>query len=294
MKRREFARGLSMAGFALSPLAGWAAPRSTQGSGDDETLWRAIEAEVGGRFGVAVLDTGSGHIAGHRLDERFPMCSTFKWVAAAKVLQRVDAGQEELQRRIRFGREVLLSHSPVTEQRVGGDGMTLAELCAATITVSDNAAGNLILDSFGGPAALTRYVRGLGDAVTRLDRNEPTLNESIPGDPRDTTSPRAIAGLLRKLLLGDALSAASRAQLRLWMEATETSDRRLRAGLPAGWRLASKTGTGPRGSTNDVGVYWPPDGRPPLVVAVYQTGSMAPLAALEAGIARVAARVTGA
>jgi beta-lactamase class A len=294
MKRREFARGLAMAGFALSPLAGWAAPRSTQGSGDDETLWRAIEAEVGGRFGVAVLDTGSGHIAGHRLDERFPMCSTFKWVAAAQVLQRVDAGQEQLQRRIRFGREVLLSHSPVTEQRVGGDGMTLAELCAATITLSDNAAGNLILESFGGPAALTRYVRGLGDAVTRLDRNEPTLNESVPGDPRDTTSPRAMAGLLRKLLLGDALSAASRAQLRRWMEATETSDRRLRAGLPAGWHLASKTGTGPGGSTNDVGVYWPPDERPSLVVAVYQTGSTAPLAPLEAGIARVAARVTGA
>jgi len=293
MKRRQFARGLALAGFALSPLAGLAAQRSVQGDGDGEALWRGIEDEVGGRFGVAVLDTGSGRLAGHRLDERFPMCSTFKWVAAALVLQRVDAGQEQLQRRIRFGREVLLSHSPVTEQRVGGDGMTLAELCAATISVSDNAAGNLLLDSFGGPAALTRYVRGLGDSVTRLDRNEPTLNESLPGDPRDTTSPRAMAGLLRTLLLGDALSAASRAQLRRWMEATQTSDRRLRARLPSGWSLASKTGTGPRGSTHDIGVYWPPGERPPLVVAVYQTGSAAPLSALEAAIARVAARVTG-
>ncbi|WP_411887243.1 class A beta-lactamase [Hydrocarboniphaga effusa] len=293
MKRRQFARGLALAGFALSPLAGLAAQRSTQDDGDGEALWRGIEDEVGGRFGVAVLDTGSGRLAGHRLDERFPMCSTFKWVAAALVLRRVDAGEEQLQRRIRFGREVLLSHSPVTEQRVGGDGMTLAELCAATISVSDNAAGNLLLDSFGGPAALTRYVRGLGDSVTRLDRNEPTLNESLPGDPRDTTSPRAMAGLLRTLLLGDALSAASRAQLRRWMEATQTSDRRLRARLPAGWRLASKTGTGPRGSTHDIGVYWPPGARPPLVVAVYQTGSAAPLSALEAAIARVAARVTG-
>lgn len=292
MKRRHFARGLALAGFALSPLAGLAAQRSTRSDG--EAFWHDIEAGVGGRFGVAMLDTGSGQVRGQRLDERFPMCSTFKWIAAAQVLQRVDAGQEQLQRRVRFGREVLLSHSPVTERRVGGDGMTLAELCAATITVSDNAAGNLLLDSFGGPAALTRYVRGLGDTVTRLDRNEPTLNESIPGDPRDTTSPRAMAGLLQTLLLGDALSTTSREQLRRWMEATQTSDRRLRAALPAGWRLASKTGTGPRGSTHDIGVYWPPGERPPLVVAVYQTGSTAPLAALEAAIARVAARVTGA
>ena len=290
MKRRHFTRSLALAGFAFAPIAGWAGQKGTAGS---DALWRSIEADVGGRFGVAVFDTATTRMSGHRLDERFPMCSTFKWIAAAQVLQRVDAGQEQLERRIRFGREVLLSHSPVTEQGVGGEGMTLAELCAATITVSDNAAGNLLLDSFGGPAALTRYIRGLGDTVTRLDRREPELNESIPGDPRDTTSPRAMAGLLRAVLLGDVLSAAGRDQLRRWMEATETSDHRLRAGLPAGWRLASKTGTGPRGSTNDIGVYWPPDGRAPLIVAVYQTGSSAPIEAREAAIARVAAAVTG-
>lgn len=291
MKRRQFTRSLALAGFALSPFT-IAAEQKT--AAKHEAVWRSIEVEVGGRLGVAVLDTGTGQLDGHRLDERFPMCSTFKWVAAAQVLQRVDAGLEQLERRIRFGREVLLSHSPVTEHHTGGDGMSLGELCAATITVSDNAAGNLILDSFGGPAALTRYMRSLGDSVTRLDRNEPTLNESIPGDPRDTTSPRAMAGLLRTALLGEVLSAASRDRLRGWMEATETSDRRLRAGLPAGWRLASKTGTGLHGSTNDIGVYWPPGGRAPVVLAVYQTGSTAPLEAREAAIARVAARVIGA
>jgi len=257
-----------------------------------ENLWAGIERDVGGRLGVAVLDTADGGLRGHRLDERFPMCSTFKWLAAACVLSRVDTGQERLERRIRYGRDVLLAHSPVTEQHVS-DGMTVAELCEAAITVSDNAAGNLLLQSVGGPAGLTRYLRTLPDTATRLDRREPALNEATPGDPRDTTTPRAMAQDLRAALLGDALKPASREQLVRWMEATRTNTRRLRAELPEGWRLGSKTGTGERGSTNDVGVFWPP-GRAPIVVAVYLTATRAPEEARNGAIARVARGITAA
>jgi beta-lactamase class A len=170
--------------------------------------------------------------------------------------------------------------------------MTLAQLCEATITVSDNAAGNLILASFGGPPAVTRYARTLGDTATRLDRWETKLNDAIPGNPRDTTTPRAMATALRATMVGNALSAGSRAQLVRWMEATRTNAQRLRADLPAGWRLGSKTGTGARGTTNDVGVFWPP-GRAPVVVAAFLTNTTQPEATRNAALARVARRVTG-
>jgi len=288
MNRRQFHRQLAGALAAMTPLLARA----------DDTLptparnapWHDIEAAAAGRLGVAVLDTGSGRLEGHRLDERFPMCSTFKWLAAALVLQRVDRGQERLDRCIRYGRDVLVPHSPVTMQHVGG-GMTLAELCEATITVSDNAAGNLILQSFGGPPALTHYAYTLGATATRLDRWEPELNEATPGDPRDTTTPRSMATALQAAVVGDALSATSRARLAGWLEATRTNVRRLRADLPEGWRMGSKTGTGARGTTNDVGVFWPP-GRAPIVVAVYLTEAGAGEAARNAAVARVAHRVT--
>lgn len=238
---------------------------------------------------MAVLH-GDGKIQGHRLDERFPLCSTFKWLAGAHVLHRVDRGLDRLDRRIPFGHEALLPHSPVTEKHVGR-GMTLGELCAATITTSDNAAGNLVLAAGGGPQGLTAYARGLGDGLTRLDRWETQLNEATPQDPRDTTTPRAMAQLLKTCLLGDALTLQSRAQLAQWLEACETNGQRLRAHLPAGWRMGSKTGGGGYGSTNDVGIFWPP-GRPPVLVAVYITHTQAPPADRNAAIAAVARHVT--
>jgi len=255
--------------------------------------WREIELSVAGRLGVAVLDTGTGVLDGHRLDERFPMCSTFKFLAAALVLARVDAGQERLDRRVVVTRESLLEWAPVTSKRVGGAGMTMAELCEAAITVSDNTAANLLLASAGGPAAVTAFARRIGDGVTRLDRTEPTLNEGTPGDPRDTSTPRAMAQTLRTLLLGDALSAAGRAQLLQWMSANTTGGKRLRAGVPSDWRVADKTGTGRLGTTNDVGVLWPPH-RAPLVVVSYLTECKAPVDAREAALANVARAVTGA
>lgn len=292
MKRRQFNL---QAAAALAIAAPWVARASQQSvAAAPEALhaFDAIEASSGGRLGVAVMQQ-DGRLHGHRLDERFPMCSTFKWVAAAHVLHRVDGGIEKLDRRIRYGSEVLKPHSPITSRHVGNAGMTVGELCHAAVTVSDNAAGNLLLQSFGGPAGLTRYARSLGDEVTRLDRWETELNEARPGDPRDTSTPRAMANLLQATVLGDALSPASRQQLARWLEATQTNGQRLRAHLPAGWRMGSKTGGGGRGTTNDVGIYWPA-GRPPVVVAVFLTETEAPQAARNGAIAQVAQVVTSA
>jgi beta-lactamase class A len=234
-----------------------------------------IETESGGRLGVAALDTLTGARAVHRGDERFPMCSTFKLLAAGAILARVDAGKERLERRIRFARGDLVDYSPITKDRVGGDGMSVAELCAAAVTVSDNTAANLLLATLGGPAGVTAFARALGDAVTRLDRIEPELNEAIPGDPRDTTSPAEMLANLHALVLGNALSAPSRDQLTGWLIANKTGDARLRAGLPASWRVGDKTGSGGRGSTNDVGIAWPPQ-RAPIVIAAYLTETSKP------------------
>lgn len=228
-----------------------------------------IERDSGGRLGVAVLETGSGTLAGHRIDERFPMCSTFKALAAAAILVRVDAGKEQLSRRIRVEEKDILAYAPVTRQHVGQD-MSVAELCDAAVTLSDNTAANLLLASMGGPSAITNLARSLGDDLTRLDRIEVELNEATPGDPRDTTTPAAMARNLKALTLGTALSAASRDQLVAWLVGCKTGDAKIRAGLPKDWRVGDKTGNGGHGSSNDVAVIWP-QGRAPVIVASYLT-----------------------
>lgn len=285
MNRRNFHRhGLALLAAPLPTHA------RSPSSGLSATFWQTLEHRSAGRLGAAVLDTRTGTLIGHRLYERFAMCSTFKWLAAALVLHRVDAGEEQLDRRIRYGADRLLPHSPITAQHVG-DGMTLAALCEATVTVSDNAAGNLIVESFGGPAALTAYARRLGDTATRLDRWEPDLNQATPGDPRDTTTPRAMAMLLKATTLGDALTPHSRARLIGWLRGSRTNALRLGAHVPVGWQLGSKTGSGARGTTNDVGVYWTPSGAA-IVVAVYLTESSASVAVRNGVIADVARAVT--
>ena len=232
------------------------------------TKLMALERAHGGRLGVSILDTVGGRRINHRGEQRFALCSTFKPLAAALVLARVDRGEERLDRRIAYKRGDLVAYSPVTERHADAPGMTLAELCHAAVTVSDNTAGNLLLASFGGPPALTAFLRTLGDQATRLDRIEPALNDVPPGDERDTTTPAAILHSLQALLLGDALSAASRAQLIEWLVASTTGSKRLRAGMPVDWRVGDKTGTGQRGATNDVAILWPP-ARAPLLVAAY-------------------------
>jgi beta-lactamase class A len=231
-----------------------------------------LERRNGGRLGVAALDTATGRRIGQRVDERFALCSTFKALAAAHVLARVDHGEERLDRRVVFAARDLVPYSPTTGKHVGAPGMTVAEICEAAVTLSDNTAGNLMLQSFGGPAGLTAFLRTLGDTVTRLDRTEPTLNEALPGDPRDTTSPAALVATLERLLIGDALSAGSRTQLIDWLVACKTGQQRLRAGFGPGWRVGDKTGAGANGSANDIAIAWPP-GRAPVLTAVYFTES---------------------
>lgn len=239
---------------------------------DAVSALRELERRNGGRLGVAMLDTASGRRIAHRGDERFPLCSTFKFLAAALVLARVDRGEEKLDRRIVFAESELVPYSPATKRHFGPGGMTVDAICAAAMTLSDNTAGNLMLASFGGPSGLTAFMRALGDPVTRLDRIETELNEGTPGDPRDTTSPLAMLATMQKLVTGDALSAGSRERLIGWLVANRTGDKRLRAGVPSGWRVGDKTGTGGNGSANDIAVAWPP-GRAPVFVTAYYTGS---------------------
>jgi beta-lactamase class A len=245
----------------------------------------AIEQRSGGRLGVAALDTGSGRHLEHRADERFALCSTFKFLAAAAVLERVDRDVERLDRRITYSEGDILEYAPVTKAHVT-DGMTLAELCAAAVEWSDNTAGNLLLQAIGGPEGFTRYARALGDKVTRLDRTEPSLNVVAAGDARDTTSPAAMLGLMNAILCGKALSDRSRQQLEAWLAAAKTGKDRLPAGLPPGWRIGHKTGTGAGAETNDIAIIRPPE-RAPILVAAYYTESPAPAAARSAALAEV-------
>jgi beta-lactamase class A len=264
LTRRGFAK------LSLIPLMSAAGAAAAEGGfAALGAAFARIESESGGRLGVAVLDTGSGALVGHRIDERFPMCSTFKALAAAAILSRVDAGKEQLSRRIRIEQKDILSYAPVTKQHIGQE-MSVAELCDAAVTLSDNTAANLLLAGMGGPSATTELARSLGDEITRLDRIEVELNEGTPGDPRDTTTPAAMATNLKALTLGTALSAASRDQLIAWLVGCKTGDAKIRAGLPKGWRVGDKTGSGGHGSNNDVAVIWP-EGRAPVIVASYLT-----------------------
>ena len=231
----------------------------------------ALETRAGGRLGVCLLDTGSGRVVGHRLDERFAMCSTFKLPLAALVLRAAEAGRLRLDEAVAITKADLVAYAPVVEPKVG-QTLTLAALAEAAQTTSDNAAGNLLLARLGGPAGFTAALRRLGDSVTRLDRTEPLLNIVKAGEEHDTTSPRAMAATMARLLTGDALSAASRERLIGWMVATTTGGKRLRAGLPSSWRSGDKTGTGRADAmtdkVNDLAITWPP-GKAPVVITAY-------------------------
>lgn len=230
---------------------------------------KQLEQSNGGRLGVAVLDTATGERSGYRADERFPMCSTFKFLLVAAVLQRVDRHQEKLDHVIAIPSKPLIGNSPLTEPHAGGS-MTVAALCEAALIRSDNTAANLLLATIGGPAALTSFCRSIADDVTRLDRTEPSLNQALPGDPRDTTSPSAMVNDLNHILLGNVLLPPSRQQLTAWMEANQTGLDKLRATLPAGWRAADKTGNNGENTMNDIAVIWPA-GKKPIIVAAYIT-----------------------
>lgn len=235
---------------------------------------KEVEKELHARVGYAEISLTDGLVLGsYRPLERFPMMSTFKVLLCGAVLARVDAGQEQLTRRVEYRQQDLVAYSPVTEKHLA-DGMTLAELCDAAITLSDNTAANLLLSSIGGPQALTAFLRKTGDNLTRLDRWEPELNAAVPGDERDTTTPENMAQTLRQLLTGKTLTSASRQQLMDWMEADKVGGPLLRSVTPAGWFIADKTGAGERGSRGIVAALGP-EGKPARIVVIYVTETQA-------------------
>jgi beta-lactamase class A len=267
-------RRTMVAGGAALAVAGGAGVARARRRPGLEPLIAAIEARAGGRLGVAVTDVDGRRLGGHRAGERFPICSTFKALAAAALLARVDAGRESLDRVVRYAQADLVPYSPETARHLD-TGMTLAAICEAAMTLSDNTAGNLMLRALGGdrgPAALSAFLRATGDDMTRLDRTEPTLNTAIPGDPRDTGSPEAMAASFARLGFGHVLSGNSRARWLGWLGANRTGAKRLRAGIPPDWRIGDKTGSGEHGTVNDVAVLWPPNGRPILLACLF-TGS---------------------
>lgn len=267
-------------GIATQAVATWAAD-----GGLIETV-KAVEARLGGRVGVAIYDDESGKSWAYRAEQRFPISSTFKAYACGAVLARVDAGREDLARVVTFEEKDLVTYSPVTENRVGPDGMSMSEICEAAVTVSDNTAGNLIIESLGDPSGFTTFMRSIGDPATRLDRWETELNEGVPGDPRDTTTPKAAADSLRALLLGDVLSTGSRARLTGWMLNDKVADALFRSVVPDGWRVADKTGAGGSGSRSLIAVMWPPE-RKPIIAAVYMTENDAEFSDRNAAIAEI-------
>jgi beta-lactamase class A len=246
-----------------------------------------IEKRTGGRLGIAVLDLENNRRLQHRSDERFPMCSTFKFLLVAQVLSRVDSSKEQLSRIISYGQADLLEYAPIAKEHVNEGGMTVAALCDAAIRYSDNTAANLLLNTVGGPSGLTAWIRSIGDPVTRLDRNEPDLNSAVPGDPRDTTTPSAMLRNLHYVLIEMPLANASGVGLTAWLMGNTTGNEKLRAGLPPGWKVGDKTGTGANGSTNDIAIVWPAN-RKPLLIAVYLTGTNADLSARNAALADTA------
>ncbi|WP_327111706.1 class A beta-lactamase [Nocardia sp. NBC_01730] len=233
-----------------------------------------LEKQYDAQVGLFAVDTGTGRTLGNRTDERFPLLSTFKTLAAAALLKAHPLDTGYFDQVIRFTEADLVANSPVTSTRVA-DGMTVSEIAEAAITRSDNTAGNLLLRELGGPQKLTVFLRTLGDQVSRLDRWETELNTAIPGDERDTTTPAALGADYRALVLGDTLGAPERDRLIAWLKANTTGDKRIRAALPAGWTTGDKTGTGDYGTANDVAITWPDGGHAPIVIAI-QTRKSAP------------------
>ncbi len=230
-----------------------------------------LESRHGGRLGVAALDLGERSGYSHRGGERFAMCSTFKFLLAAAVAARVDAGDEQWDRKIPYGKKDLIPWTPVTgkEENLEAGSMTVSDLCEASMTWSDNTAANLLLATIGGPEGFTRYLRSIGDATTRLDRIEPGLNANVRGDERDTSTPDAMVATMEKLLFGESLAEASKEKLIGWLVANHTGDKRIRAAMDPAWRVGDKTGTGENGAANDIAVIWPTGRKPFLIVVFY-------------------------
>lgn len=270
----KFMRTSPMTALLKFPIAiffsFWAFIASADGHRSLIQTVERIAGEIEAQVGFAAYDLESGQRWEYQADQRFAMSSTFKTLACAALLHRVDAGQESLDRRVSFSESDLVTYSPITEKHAGGQAMSLADLCEAALTMSDNTAANLVLQALGGPEKVTLFARVLGDDVTRLDRWETELNEAVPGDNRDTTTPNAMVKNLHNLLLGDVLSRKSRDQLYDWLKRNQVADGLFRAAVPEGWIVADRTGAGGFGSRSITAIFWPPE-RQPIVVALYLT-----------------------
>ncbi|TPQ27101.1 class A beta-lactamase [Bradyrhizobium guangdongense] len=280
LDRRSLLAGLAV--IAVSPARAQEAPPELE----------AYERASGGKVGVYAENLATGAKLSWRADERFVMCSTFKASLAAAVLARVDRGEEKLDAMIAYGKADLLDYAPAAKENLAAGAMSVTDMCKAIVEISDNTCANLLLARIGGPAALTTFWRSLGDQVSRLDHYEPELNRSPPGDPNDTTTPTAMVGNFRRLVIGDALSAKSRAQLTEWMVNCKTGANRLRGGLPASWTIGDKTGNNGKDASGDIAVAWPKPDAPILIAAYTQGGTpnAAQLQAVFASVGRMAAQ----
>lgn len=274
------------AGEAPAPAAPASSPSAATPNDRHDRLIE-LERQFAARVGVHAVATGTGATVAHRADERFAFCSTFKGLAVAAVLHGNPLSH--LDTLVRYTEADLMKSSVVTREHVA-TGMTIRALCDAAVRYSDGTAGNLLLRDLGGPAELTAYVRSLGDSVTRMDRIEPGIVEASPGDPRDTTSPRAIGGNYQDIVLRDALPSEKRAFLRDLLERNTTGARRIRAGVPQGWAVADKTGTGDYGTLNDIAIIWPPESAP-ITIAIMSSKDARDAEYDESLIAEVAAYV---
>lgn len=250
-----------------------------------QSAMQALETRNGGRLGVVALDTGTGQRISYRANERFSMCSTHKFLTVAAILALSDRGQLHLNQPVPYSQADILAYAPITKAHLRAGSMTVSALCAAAIEWSDNTAANLLLKLIGGPAGWTRFARSIGDHESRLDHNEPMLNAAIPGDPSDTTTPASMVHDIDAILLGHVLSTPSRLMLQNWMLDNQITNRLLRAGLPKGWRIADKSGSGEHGTRNDIGLILPPKPRHPIIAAVYYTESPEPAPERDALIA---------
>lgn len=230
--------------------------------------FNTLENSAGGRIGISAIDTNNNQKIQFRSDERFAFCSTFKVMAVSAILNKSMKEKNFLDKKINYSQKDMVSYSPVTEKHIA-DGMTIADLSAAAITMSDNTAVNLLMKQIGGPSAVTRFARSIGDKEFTLNRWEPELNTAIPGDKRDTTTPDAMQNSLQHLVLGNTLSAMQRDQLQLWLKSNTTGNERIRVAIPSGWVVGDKTGTGDYGTTNDIAVIWPPKCSPVVMVVYY-------------------------
>ncbi|GGL19469.1 class A beta-lactamase [Nocardia jinanensis] len=266
---------------------------STQETADLANTLMMLQAKYNVLFGIAAVDPRGGRAFGWNTDDRFAMTATFTVYAVAAILRLAEREELDLNDKVPITRSDIVLNSPDTSYHVG-ELMSYYELCRATLVRSDNTAANLLLRRLGGPAAVTEFARSIGDVQTRLDRWEPELNEAQTGDPRDTSTPAALAAGYRKLILGDGLSTEYRRMLTSWLRSSVTSRERLRKGLPVGWVAADKSGSGAYGTANDAGVVWSPTGSSLVLVILSRSTTGYPMAAgADAAVADATAAVLG-